>query len=65
MTVFLLVLSATGEIPSMLNQSISALNFPSGILSQVSKVVVLNTCSIVRKFLAYEVHLSDEEADNP
>ena len=26
---------------------------------------VLNTCSIVRKFLNDEVPLSDEEADNP
>jgi len=49
----------------MINQSVTALNLPSCLLSQVMKVAVLNTCSIVRKFLGHEVHLSDEEADNP
>ena len=64
-TVIPQVLSATGVIPCMLNQSVAALNLPSCLLSQVMKVVVLNTCSIVRKFVGHELHLSDEEADNP
>jgi Na+/H+-translocating membrane pyrophosphatase len=64
-TVIPLVLSAVGIIPSMLNQSLTNINLPPHILSQVQKVVMLNTCSIVRKFLNDEVHLSDEEADKP
>jgi F0F1-type ATP synthase membrane subunit a len=35
------------------------------LLSQVQKVVTFNTCSIIRKFLNDEVHLSDEMASNP
>jgi hypothetical protein len=60
-----LVLSATAVISNMLNQSITTLNVPPHLLSQVQKMVILNTCSIVRKFPSDEVHLSDEEADNP
>jgi len=56
-TVIPLVLSVTGVISCMLNQSVTALNLPSCVLSQVMKVVLLNTCSIVRKFLVHEVHL--------
>jgi hypothetical protein len=48
----------------MLNQSLANLNLPPRLLSQVQQVVVLNTCSIVRKFLNDEIHLSDEEAGN-
>jgi hypothetical protein len=59
------VLSAKWVNPCMLNQSVSAINLPSCLLSQVMKVAVLNTCSIVRKFLGHEVCFSDEEADNP
>jgi len=49
----------------MLNQSLITLHSPPRLLSQVQKVADLNTYSIVRKFLNYEVHLSDKEADNP
>ena len=57
-----LVLSVTGLIPNMLNQSLTTLNLLALLLSQVQEVVVLSTCSSVRKFLSNEVHLSDEEA---
>jgi hypothetical protein len=53
-----LVLSATVDIPNMLNQSHSAHNVPPHLLSQVQKVALLN-CSIVRMFLTAEVHLPD------
>jgi hypothetical protein len=49
----------------MLNQSLTNLNIPPRLLSQVQKVAVLNTCTIVRKFLSDEVQLPDAEADNP
>jgi hypothetical protein len=63
-TVIPQVLSDTGVIPCMLNQNVTALNLPSCLLSKIMKVV-LNSCFVVRKFLGHEVHLSDEEADNP
>ena len=56
---------ATGAIPNMLNQSLTNLNIPPRLLSQVQKVAVLNTCTVVRKFLSDEVQLPDAEADNP
>jgi hypothetical protein len=49
----------------MLNQSLTPLNLPPRLLSQVQQVAALNSCSIVRKFPNDNVHLSDEEADNP
>jgi len=63
-TVIPQVLSDTGVIPCMFNQNVTALNLPSCLLSKIMKVV-LNSCFVVRKFLGHEVHLSDEEADNP
>jgi hypothetical protein len=60
-----LVLSATGVVPKMLNQSLTTLNLPPRLLSWVQQVVTPNTCSTVRKFLSHEVYLSNEEADNP
>jgi hypothetical protein len=57
-----MVLSVKGLIPIMLNQSLTTLNLLALLLSQVQEVVVLSTCSSVRKFLSNEVHLSDEEA---
>ena len=60
-----LVFSARGVIPNMLNQSLTTLNLPPRLMSQVQKVAVLNTCSIARKSLNVEAHLSDAEADNP
>jgi hypothetical protein len=52
-------------MPNMLNQRFTTLNLPPRLPSRVQTAVVLNTCSIVGKFLSDEVHLSDEEADNP
>jgi hypothetical protein len=52
-------------IPNTFNQSLTNINLPPCQPPQVQKVVTLNTCSIGRKFLSDEVHLSDEEADNP
>jgi hypothetical protein len=46
------------------NQSVTILILPPRFLSQV-QTVVWNTCSIVREFLNDQVHLSDEEANNP
>ena len=51
-------------IPNMLNQSHTTLNLQQCLLSQIQKVVPPSTCSIIRKLLNDEVHLSDEEADN-
>jgi hypothetical protein len=59
-----LVLSAMGVIPNMLNQNITTLTLMPCLLSQVHNVIILNTCSIVRKFFNDEVHLRDE-ANNP
>jgi hypothetical protein len=60
-----LVFSATGVIPNMLNQSLTTLNLPPRLLSQVQKMVVLNTSSIARKFLNVEAHLFGAEVDKP
>jgi hypothetical protein len=48
----------------MLNQSPTTLILPPFLLSEVQKVVVLNSCSVVGKFLTDEDHLIDEETDN-
>jgi hypothetical protein len=53
-----------GVIPKMLNQSHTTLNLQQFLLSQIKEVVLLSTCSIIRKFLNEEVHSSDEETDN-
>jgi hypothetical protein len=63
--VTLLVFYATGVTPNMLNQSPTTLNLPPLLLSEVQTVVVLNSCSVVRKFLSDKDHLTVEEADNP
>ena len=60
-----LVLSATGVFPNMLNQSLTTLNVPPRLLFQFQKLVIINTCSIMRKFVSDEVSLPDDEADNP
>jgi hypothetical protein len=57
-----LVLYAAGVTRNVLNQSLTNLGLQSLLLSQLQKVVILNTCSIVRKFFN---DLSDEEVDNP
>ena len=59
-----LVFYAMGVLPNMHNQSLTTLNLPPRLLSQVQKMVVLNTSSIARKFLNGEAHLSDAEAEN-
>ena len=61
----LLVFYATGVTPNMLNQSPTTLNLPPLLLSEVQRVVILNNCSVVRKFLNHEDHLTNEDADNP
>jgi hypothetical protein len=48
----------------MLYQSHITLNLQQCLLSQIQKVVLLSTSSIIRKFPNDEVHFSDEEADN-
>ena len=53
-----------GVNPNTLNLSLTVLNVPPHLPSQVQKMVVLNICSIVRKFHSNEVHLSDEERDD-
>jgi len=62
--IILLVLSAMGVIPNMLNR-LTNLSLPPCLLSQVQNVVIINTCSTGRKFIIDEVRYSDEEADNP
>jgi hypothetical protein len=61
----IIVLSAMGVNPNMLNHIPTNPNLPPRLLSQVQKVVILNTCSIVRKFHNDEVHLPDKEANKP
>jgi hypothetical protein len=48
----------------MNTQSPTTLNLPPLLLAEVQKVVVINTCSVVRKSLCNEDQFSDEEADN-
>jgi hypothetical protein len=59
-----MVLPAPRATLNMFNQSLTTLNLPSSLPPQIQTVVVLNTCSIVRK-LNDKVTSSDEEADNP
>jgi hypothetical protein len=48
-TVISLALADTGVIQSMLNQSLANINWLPR-LSQAQEVVVINTCSIIKKF---------------
>jgi hypothetical protein len=57
-----LLFHAMGAIPNMLNQSLTTLNLP---LCQVQKVGILNTCSIMRKFLSDEVHFLTKRLITP
>ena len=54
-----------GSSRNMLSQRFATLILPPRLLYEVQKVVVLNPCSMVRKFLNDEVYLPDEEADIP
>lgn len=60
-----LVLSAMGVTPNMLNQNLTTVTLMPCLLLQIHNVTILNTCSIVRKFLNDEVNLCEEEANNP
>jgi hypothetical protein len=53
-----------GVTPNKLNQNLTTFSWVPSLLSQVQKVVVLNTCSTVRKFLNDGVYLPEEEPDN-
>jgi hypothetical protein len=46
------VLSTTGIIPNKLHESLKLLNLFPALYIQMQKAVILNTCDIVRKFLA-------------
>jgi hypothetical protein len=50
-TIIPLVISATGTIPRKLHNSIKKLNLPSHTYVEMQKAAIINTCSIVRKFL--------------
>ena len=50
-TVIPLIVSTIGVIPDMLNQNLTTPTLMPYLLSQVHKVIILNTCSTVRKFL--------------
>jgi hypothetical protein len=43
---------------------LEGVNLPLHLLSQFQLSVLLNACSIVKKFLSDDVHLPEEEADN-
>lgn len=60
-----LALSATGFFINMLNQSLTTPNVPPRLRAQVQEVVTINICSIIWKFVSDEVHLPEEEPDNP
>jgi hypothetical protein len=49
----------------MLNQSLGKLNLAPLILFEAQKVIGLNTCATVRKFLNNEDHLSYEDVEKP
>ena len=53
-TIIPLVLSATGTIPRKLHNSIKKLTLPSNTYVEMQKAAIINTCSIVRKFLNTE-----------
>jgi hypothetical protein len=50
--VITLVLSTTGIIPNKLHESLKLLNLHPALYIHIQKAVILNTCCIVRKFLA-------------
>lgn len=50
-TVIPLIVSATGIIPHSLIQNLEKLEVSNTIVGRIQKAVILNTCSIVRKFL--------------
>jgi hypothetical protein len=47
----------------MLEQGFTRLSLPLCMMLQAEKVVILNTCSIVRRFINDEVRLHDEEVE--
>jgi hypothetical protein len=61
----LLVLSAMGVIPDILDQGLINLYLPPRTMFLAQKEVVLSTCSVTTKFLSDADRLSDDEADNP
>jgi hypothetical protein len=48
----------------MLEQGFAKLSLPLCMMLQAEKVVILNTCSIVRRFINGEVRLHDEEVED-
>jgi hypothetical protein len=50
--------------PNMLEQSLARLSLPPCMMLKAEKVVILNTCSIVKRLRNDEVRLPDEEAEN-
>lgn len=53
-----IIIGATGEIPSTLHTSISTLKLPKTLFIELQKVVILETCSIVRKVLNHQEAVS-------
>ena len=51
-----LVISGIGLIPRKLHDSIKQLELPANTYIEMQKAVIINTCSIVRKFLNSEAH---------
>ena len=49
----------------MPNHNLTSISETPCRLSEVLKMVVPNVCTIARKFVVDEVHVSDEEAGNP
>jgi hypothetical protein len=45
------IIGATGEIPKSLLQSLHQLNLPENLINELQKIVVIETCGIVRKVL--------------
>lgn len=60
-----MALSATGVFISMLNQNLTTLSVLPRLMAQVEEVVIINICASIWKFISDEVHLPEEEADNP
>jgi hypothetical protein len=50
-TIVPIIISSTGLIPKTLTQSIDTLQLPPYIITNIQKTSIINTCSIVRKFL--------------
>lgn len=44
-----IVISATGVVPITLEKSLRTLNLPANLIIEIQKIVLLNTCSTVRK----------------